>query len=233
MNHSREDLVFLCCLSEQTERYPDMLKFIKQAIQLGGEPSIEERNLLSVAYKNLIGSKRPARRSISALEIKEESKGGPHIQFLKDLQKKIELEVEEYQRDAINFIDTSILQTCKGAESQVFFLKMKADHYRQLTESSTGEDRSKIAQEALEAYSQASEVATMGLPANDPIRLGLMLNFSVFYYEIMNDCEKACSLVKEALESAQAETDNERDSLMIQQLLRDNLSLWTSEPNES
>ena len=67
-----------------------------------------------------------------------------------------------------------------------------------------------------------------------PIRLGLALNFSVFYYEILNAPDRACHLAKQAFDDAIAELDtlNEdpyKDSTLIMQLLRDNLTLWTSD----
>lgn len=69
-----------------------------------------------------------------------------------------------------------------------------------------------------------------------PIRLGLALNFSVFYYEILNSPDRACHLAKQAFDDAIAELDSlseesYRDSTLIMQLLRDNLTLWTSSDN--
>ena len=66
------------------------------------------------------------------------------------------------------------------------------------------------------------------------IRLGLALNFSVFYYEILNSAERACRLAKAAFDDAIAELDtlseeSYKDSTLIMQLLRDNLTLWTSD----
>jgi 14-3-3 protein epsilon len=59
------------------------------------------------------------------------------------------------------------------------------------------------------------------------------LNFSVFYYEILNSPDRACHLAKQAFDDAIAELDSlseesYRDSTLIMQLLRDNLTLWTS-----
>merc|ERR1712157_276658 len=87
---------------------------------------------------------------------------------------------------------------------------------------------------ALDAYQAASGVASADLPPTHPIRLGLALNFSVFYYEILNSPDRACHIAKQAFDDAIAELDtlNEesyKDSTLIMQLLRDNLTLWTSD----
>lgn len=85
----------------------------------------------------------------------------------------------------------------------------------------------------------ATDVAQTDLTPTHPIRLGLALNFSVFYYEILNSPDRACHLAKQAFDDAIAELDSlseesYRDSTLIMQLLRDNLTLWTSsEGNEA
>jgi len=84
------------------------------------------------------------------------------------------------------------------------------------------------------AYQEAFDIAKAKMQPTHPIRLGLALNFSVFYYEIENKPDKACSLAKQAFDDAIAELDtlNEdsyKDSTLIMQLLRDNLTLWTSD----
>lgn len=86
---------------------------------------------------------------------------------------------------------------------------------------------------AHEAYKNATDVAQTELTPTHPIRLGLALNFSVFYYEILNSPDRACHLAKQAFDDAIAELDSlseesYRDSTLIMQLLRDNLTLWTS-----
>ena len=97
-----------------------------------------------------------------------------------------------------------------------------------------GDERKKFAENALVAYKAASDVAMSDLAPTHPIRLGLALNFSVFYYEILNSPDRACRLAKSAFDDAIAELDNlnednYKDSTLIMQLLRDNLTLWTSD----
>ncbi|XP_050942012.1 14-3-3-like protein GF14 kappa [Cucumis melo] len=87
------------------------------------------------------------------------------------------------------------------------------------------------------AYRAAQDVAVADLAPTHPIRLGLALNFSVFYFEILNQSDKACSMAKEAFEEAIAELDtlgeeSYKDSTLIMQLLRDNLTLWTSDAQD-
>ena len=90
--------------------------------------------------------------------------------------------------------------------------------------------------QSAQAYTKATDAAS-GLPPTHPIRLGLALNYSVFMYEVQSQQQEACSLAKQAFDDAIAELDtldeeSYKDSTLIMQLLRDNLTLWTSEDNE-
>mmetsp|Transcript_21657 Transcript_21657/g.36809 ORF Transcript_21657/g.36809 Transcript_21657/m.36809 type:complete len:125 (-) Transcript_21657:179-553(-) len=111
---------------------------------------------------------------------------------------------------------------------------MKGDYHRYLSEFQQGDVRKASASAALDAYQSATEVASSDLPPTHPIRLGLALNFSVFYYEILNSPDRACHIAKQAFDDAIAELDtlseeSYKDSTLIMQLLRDNLTLWTSD----
>ncbi|KAL3515514.1 hypothetical protein ACH5RR_022416 [Cinchona calisaya] len=57
----------------------EMVEFMEKVSAAEGEElSVEERNLLSVAYKNVIGAWRASRRIISSIEQKEESRGNAY-----------------------------------------------------------------------------------------------------------------------------------------------------------
>jgi 14-3-3 protein epsilon len=110
----------------------------------------------------------------------------------------------------------------------------KGDYHRYVAEFMTASERKEAAENSLVAYKAASDMAMQELAPTHPIRLGLALNFSVFYYEILNSPDRACRLAKAAFDDAIAELDtlNEdsyKDSTLIMQLLRDNLTLWTSD----
>merc|ERR1712226_1783049 len=111
---------------------------------------------------------------------------------------------------------------------------MKADYYRYIAEFSEGTEKSKAAENARLAYADAEAVAEKDLVVTHPIRLGLALNYSVFMYEVLQKPEDACKMARTAFEDAIAELDNVaedsyKDSTLIMQLLRDNLTLWTSD----
>jgi hypothetical protein len=159
-----------------------------------------------------------------------------------DYRKKIEKELTDICSDVLKLIDNHLLKGKSDdghdSESQVFYLKMKGDYFRYLAEVSLDNDHKKeVTEKSEEAYKAAMETAS-ALPTTHPIRLGLALNFSVFYYEIMNNPSKACDLAKKAFDDAINELDNlkeetYKDSTLIMQLLRDNLTLWTSDHGEN
>nr|POE63350.1 14-3-3 protein like [Quercus suber] len=225
---------FLARLCEQAERYDEMVGYMKEVAKIGGELTVDERNLLSVAYKNVVGTRRASWRIISSIEQKEETKGSDkHVGIIREYRQKIELELEKVCQDVLDVLDESLIPKAETGESKVFYHKMKGDYHRYLAEFASGEKRKTAATAAHEAYKNATDVAQTELTPTHPIRLGLALNFSVFYYEILNSPDRACHLAKQAFDDAIAELDSlseesYRDSTLIMQLLRDNLTLWTS-----
>ncbi|KAL9651320.1 hypothetical protein ABK040_001272 [Willaertia magna] len=234
---SREDNVFMAKLAEQAERYDEMVQAMKRVAEMDVELTVEERNLLSVAYKNVIGARRASWRIISSIEQKEESKGNlHHVEKIKKYRGKVEQELTDICNDILDILDKHLIPSSQTDESKVFHYKMKGDYHRYLAEFTTGEQRKEAANNSLEAYNTATKVAKE-LPTTHPIRLGLALNFSVFYYEILNSPQSACQLAKKAFDDAIAELDSlteesYKDSTLILQLLRDNLTLWTSDMQE-
>jgi len=234
MANERESKTFLARLCEQAERYDEMVTYMKEVAKLGGELTVDERNLLSVAYKNVVGTRRASWRIISSIEQKEESKGGDkNVGTIRQYREKIEAELEQVCLDVLNVLDESLIPKAESGESKVFYHKMKGDYHRYLAEFASGDKRKGAATAAHDAYKSATDVAQTELTPTHPIRLGLALNFSVFYYEILNSPDRACHLAKQAFDDAIAELDSlseesYRDSTLIMQLLRDNLTLWTS-----
>ncbi|KAI4133450.1 MAG: hypothetical protein LQ338_000186 [Usnochroma carphineum] len=230
ITEERYSKTFLARLCEQAERYDEMVTYMK----IGGELTVDERNLLSVAYKNVVGTRRASWRIISSIEQKEESKGSDkHVGTIREYRQKIETELEKVCQDVLDVLDESLIPKAESGESKVFYHKMKGDYHRYLAEFASGEKRKVAATAAHDAYKNATDVAQTELTPTHPIRLGLALNFSVFYYEILNSPDRACHLAKQAFDDAIAELDSlseesYRDSTLIMQLLRDNLTLWTS-----
>jgi len=97
-----------------------MLENMKKVVQTGQELSIEERNLLSVAYKNTVGSRRSAWRSISAIQQKEESKGSKHLDLLATLKKKIEAELNLYCNDILTLLTDFLIKNSTVISNKSF-----------------------------------------------------------------------------------------------------------------
>jgi 14-3-3 protein epsilon len=209
-----------------------MCKFMKLLVTkvLEGELTVEERNLLSVAYKNVIGARRASWRTLSLDDHK-------HSDLFAIYKKQVEKELSEICGDVLTILTEHLIPAAEksgSVESQVFYLKMTGDYYRYFAEFQADQNH---AEKAKDNYEKAFEIATNSsdaLPPTHPIRLGLALNFSVCYFEILQQPEKACELAKNAFDDAIAKLDtldeaSYKDSTLIMQLLRDNLTLWTQD----
>ncbi|CAH8551864.1 unnamed protein product [Schistosoma turkestanicum] len=227
----KDSLVTLAKVAEQAERYNDMACAMKKVVKISKTLTNEERNLFSVAYKNVVGCRRSAWRVISNIEqrLEEQKK-----KIAEDYRNVVEKELQAVCQEVLDILDKTLIKNEDTAEGTVFYLKMKGDYYRYLAEVFTGDKRTDFEKHSKEAYQAATEKANSDLPPTHPIRLGLALNFSVFYYEIENNPEKACSIAQTAFDESikqldQPDNGSFKDSTLVMQLLRDNLTLWTSE----
>ena len=224
-----EEKIFMARVAEQAERFDDMVDFLKPILkEKGGDFSVEERNLLSVGFKNLIGGKRTAIRTISAIE--QNPKYSKFGTALGDYKKKIEEELYKDCQNIINMIIADGMKSLTDSEGTAFFQKMIGDYYRYMAESAQGEKLTQAREGALKYYNEA-DITCKQLQACNPIKLGLALNFSVFHYEVMQDNKKACSLAETALQEAMNKIDDVdeetfRDAKSIIELLKENLTLW-------
>jgi 14-3-3 protein epsilon len=231
----REDLIFMARVAEQAERYDEMVEYARGFAKLNADLTTDERNILSVAYKNVVGSRRAAWRVLCSLEQKEEKKGNAaNLQIIKDYKKVVEGEMSKLNSEILTLVDGTLLTAAKTEESKVFFYKMKGDYLRYMAEFQINEEKQKTGAKAAEAYTEAKKLAEEKMSSTNPIRLGLALNFSVFYYEIMQQPEKAIEMAKksydEALKDLESVPEDEyKDCTMILQLLKENLSLWSSD----
>jgi 14-3-3 protein epsilon len=246
MSEKYEKQVYLAMLAEQCNRFEDMMNFLDEMVRNKTEAlSSDERNLLSIAYKNTISLRRTAIRTLSAYEGKERKKDdSAYLSYIVEYKKRVETELEKLCEKIISSIDQYLLPKSSDAESSVFYHKMKADYFRYVAESIDESRKKTFADQSLNSYNEAMKTANT-LDVINPIRLGLALNFSVFYYEVIGDKEKACNIAKETLSGAndqlskldeRGENEDEesdyKDSISIANLLQENLSMWTNETDQ-
>lgn len=230
---SVEENIFLARVAEQAERFEDMVDFLALVLDARGpEVTSDERNLLSVAFKNLISSKRAACRTIAAIEQnpKYSKYNGPLASYKQSIENKLTADCQR----VIDMINSKVLSKSCDGESKAFFIKMVGDYYRYIAENAKGALMEEVKQKALKAYEQANVIT---LPPCNPIKLGLALNFSVFHYEVMKNHKAACELADKALQDAldkidELEEDDFRDAKSIIELLKENLTLWKDEEQD-
>ena len=237
MYEKYEKQVYLAMLAEQCTRYEDMMTFLEDMVKTKTEDlTSDERNLLSIAYKNTISQDRQAIRTLLAYESKEAKKtDSPYLEFIKEYKAKVQKELEDLCNKINATIDSSLLPKATTDEAKVFYHKMKGDYYRYIAENIDGDLKKKYSDLGLASYNAALE-ASKSIDYKNPIKLGLALNLSVFYYEVVANRDEACKLAKEtldkskdALQGVDEEEDEVKDAMSIVNLLQENLEMWNAE----
>lgn len=254
-------------IAEKAERHSDMCFYLHKIVEVtDGELEEEQRNFLSVAFKNVVGALRTGWRQLhetvdkSSKKVergegnKEQQKENEtELQLAQTYQELIKNEVLAKCNEVVNLLTPnedknvcikipSVSDDLKIEEREqaVFYLKMKGDYYRYMAEvepNAKSDGSNTYGDLAIASYNEANDVAE-GLKETHPTRLGLALNRSVCYYEIQKESQTACNVAKKAFDDAiqKLDTLNDetyKDSTLIMQLLRDNLTLWTSENQDN
>ncbi|KAE8715414.1 14-3-3 protein 7 [Hibiscus syriacus] len=201
MEKEREQQVYLETLTEQAERYDEMIEAMKSVARLDVKLTLEERNLL----------------------YKEEAKGNEqNVKRIKEYRQRVEDELAKICNDIHSVIDKRLIPSsstgrCKYEYILIFcpFFYKKGDYFRYLTKFKAGNDSKEASDQSLKAFE-------VYLRPTHHIRLGLALNFSILYYEKFNSPERTCHLANQAFDEAIAELDslNEesyKDSTLIMQ----------------
>ncbi|XP_038667924.1 14-3-3 protein beta/alpha-1-like [Scyliorhinus canicula] len=179
-----------------------------------------------------VGARRSSWWVISRIE--QKAKSSKKKELAKVYREKIEKELQDICNDVLALLDKYLIANASQPMCKVFYLKMKGDYFRYLSEVANGEKKKATVESSQQSYQEAFDIGTTEMGPAHPIRLGLALNFSVFYYEIKNSPKKACELAKRAYDEAISELisltdDLYKGSTLILQLLRDNLTLWSSD----
>jgi len=247
----RAECLVLADVANEAERYQDVVKYIKAIVEsYGAQLTIEERNLLSVAYKNITNNLRNSWRNMGLMEKRAQSLrlndakkldrpplSTRHLELIRGQRQKIERELTDACKDIVALLEKQLQPAARSGEECVFYSKMKGDYYRYMAEFANEHDRERYGDSSLTAYKLAYKHALATLDPIHPTRLGLALNFSVFYHDVKSSPERACHLAKSAFDDAVSCLSTHengldqliRDSLTILQLLKDDLILWSRE----
>ena len=236
-DYTREEYIYLSKLYEKAQRYEDMTSSIIKFIELNPKLSKEERNILSAGYKDILLDKRENWRFLNLMERKELKKKSKQATYIKEIKNHIEKEIKKIVEEIHNLIDKYLIINCEDKESKIFYLRLKADHYRYLCEISNEKELENNLNNAEKYYKEAYELANKDLPLINNERIGLSLNFALFYYEIKGDKKEGYKLAKNCFEESmkyleEFEKSKSKDAIMLIQLLKENLIFWSSEMNE-
>ena len=239
MDDNYEKLVYIAMLSEQCKLFDDMIYFMKHMIlRKKYILSSDERNLFSIACKNYVLDYRSAMRTIEAYEAKEKKKEySSFLPYIKEYENIVGNIFLNRCNDIIKFINDNIIKKDffknSDNETKTFFFKMIGDYYR--FPSETELFKGKYSKEVEKYFNEGLNFAN-SLPIYNPVKLGLYLNYSVFYYEIKENKKGAINLIKPIVEkfdkeakNLDLEDDNVKDAISIYELMKENLDLWKIE----
>ena len=229
-----EELSALAYVALVAERYEDASKCLEDLIKKKKEDlTKEEKNIFYNSNKYIINSKRCSLRSTNLIEEREKKHSSQYIPIATNFKNILESEITEICKNIINLINNYLLKKIIVEESKVFYLKMKGDYCRYLCEILNSNENQNYIEECEKSYREANDLA-QNFPWTNPVRLGLSLNYSVFYYDIKKNVNQAIKVAKEAIKGAKKQFDKikeeeDKDTALTLQTLKENVLIWEKE----
>ena len=214
-----------------------MVKAINKYIELNPKLSKEENKLLCNAYKNVVSDKRNSLQILLNYAKKEESKPVNKLHEISIIKEKIISELKEIFKEIHSMLDRYLIPNAQDSESKILYMKLKADYYRYHCEFAEGEEFEEISNNARKMYKEAFDLAEKELPLYNEVRLGLVLNYSVFEYDIMDNknegLEMASKIYNDTMKILDdVEKKRSSDNLLLIQIIKENINIWSNETEE-
>ena len=235
--YSREEYIYLSKLYTKAEEYNKVIEFIEEFIKLNPKLDKEECDIVSTGFKNMISDKRSSWFTLNSMERKEKKKKKNTVKEIKEIKSHIENELRETCNKLQEIIDKYLLPNNEEDDTIVFLLKLKADYFRYICEFAEGKEFEYNLNKAEEYYKKAFEISEKKLPIINCNRVSIGLNYAIFLYEVKKDrmagFDVAQNIFKESMKFIDdLEKSKFRDTLLIIQLLKENIIFWNSEMSE-
>lgn len=220
----------------QAKRYTEAIRLFSEAIKDQPRITKAQRATLSLCYHRAISLPRNSLRTIIyEIEINEKRDWKEVVEKLSGIRRTLESEISKLCNSFIELIDTSLLSVSDDTESVVFYTKLKGDYYRYLAEMRPEDDTSLM--RAKNSYESAMRTVGDEMRISDPVYLGLVLNFAIFQYELLNMKDEAIDRLDGSFNEAvryleELEEQDYAEATMILELMRDNISIWREERAE-
>jgi len=231
-----EDKLYLARVCHLSNLHEETLKYIEEVIILkNGDINEEEKNLLFNSLKSLINFRRESWRTINALESKEKKNKSSLLPRVTELKKTLEEEIKKYVNKGIELIDEKLLKESVSDELKVMYCKRKGDYIRYIIEITPNdkEEEINILKEKAEENYKIGLNLSESLNYLNSTRVGLILNYSVFLYEIMKDYKNAYILANDVYQKTNKFLNNDNyDSSLVKELnkildkLKENIGKW-------
>ena len=242
--HTRDELVFLTKIFDRCENYEDAIETSLSFIKMKPILSSDERLTFSNAFKNLLIMKRNSlkyledlfkkERKCKGLTEKEAEENIKNCEYLDEIIIKVEDESHSLIGLMLEILDEMLIPNSKKPEAQVFYLKLKADYFRYKAEISRGDDKEIAIDLAEHAYNDAYLMSEEQLPITSITRVGLAVNFSIFYYEHKSMLDEAIMIARSCFDDAiksvdDIEPEKAKDYILLVHLLKENVIFWNTE----